>query len=46
MLSSLRLELLTPVISKDLPREADFAALDNLAAAIAQKHEEHNLIYP
>ncbi|MDO8578356.1 MAG: FprA family A-type flavoprotein [Dehalococcoidales bacterium] len=40
-LSSLKVELLTPVYCKGLPREADFKALDNLAAAIAQKHKEN-----
>ncbi len=40
-LSSLKVELLAPVICKGLPREADLKALDNLAAAIAQKHKEN-----
>jgi len=33
-----------PVMSKGLPKEADYAALDALAATIAQKHGECNLM--
>ena len=43
MLSNLKVEMLTPVISKGLPKEADFKALDSLADAIAAKHKELNL---
>lgn len=39
-LPGLKVELLPPVMCKGLPREADFKALDNLAAAIVQKHKE------
>ncbi len=42
MLPKLKVELLEPVLSEGFPREADFKALDNLAATIAQKHKEHN----
>ncbi len=42
MLPSLKVELLEPVFIKGLPKEADFKALDNLAATIAQKHKEHH----
>lgn len=44
LVSNLKVELLTPVLCKGYPREADFKALDNLAEAIAKKHKEHNLI--
>jgi flavorubredoxin len=40
---NLKVEILTPVICKGFPREADFQALDNLAATIAQKHKENKL---
>lgn len=39
MIPNLKVELLEPVIIKGLPREADFKALDNLAAIIAEKHK-------
>ena len=39
MVPNLKVELLEPVIIKGLPREADFKALDNLAAIIAEKHK-------
>ena len=42
MIPNLKVELLEPVISKGLPKEADFGALDSLADTIAQKHKEHN----
>jgi len=43
MIPNLKVEILEPVLSKGLPKEADFKALDNLADTIAQKHKEHNL---
>ncbi|MGB2799140.1 MAG: FprA family A-type flavoprotein [Dehalococcoidia bacterium] len=43
IIPNLKVELLEPVISKGVPKEADFRALDGLADAIAQKHKEHNL---
>ena len=42
MVSNLKVEILEPVLSKGFPREADFKALDNLAATIAEKHKERN----
>ncbi|MGB2853013.1 MAG: FprA family A-type flavoprotein [Dehalococcoidia bacterium] len=42
MIPNLKVELLEPVLSKGLPKEADFRALDSLADTIAQKHKEHN----
>ena len=41
MLPNLKTELLEPVLAKGFPREADFKALDNLAATIAAKHREN-----
>jgi len=40
MIPNLKAEVLEPVLSKGPPTEADFKALDNLSATIAQKHEE------
>jgi len=42
MIPNLKVEILEPVLSKGLPKEADFKALDNLATTIAEKHKEHN----
>ena len=42
MIPNLKVELLDPVLSKGFPKEADFRALDNLAATIAEKHKEHS----
>jgi len=44
IIPNLKVELLEPVLSKGLPKEADFKALDNLAATIAQKHKENGFI--
>ncbi|HEX75862.1 MAG TPA: FprA family A-type flavoprotein [Dehalococcoidia bacterium] len=41
MLPNLKIELLTPVLSKGFPKEEDFKALETLASTIAQKHKEH-----
>ncbi len=43
LLSNLKAEILEPVLCKGFPVEADFRALDNLAATIWEKHKEHNL---
>jgi len=43
MIPNLKVEILTPVLSKGFPKEADFKALDSLAATIAEKHKEHKL---
>jgi len=40
MIPNLKVEILEPVLSKGYPREADFRALDKLAATITQKHKE------
>jgi flavorubredoxin len=42
LIPNLKVELLGPVVCRGLPREADFKALDALAASIAQKHRENN----
>ncbi len=39
MISNLKVEILDPVVIKGYPRDEDFAALDKLAATIAEKHE-------
>jgi len=39
LIPSLKVELLEPVMCKGYPRKADFAALDRLAAEVAEKHE-------
>lgn len=39
MISSLKVEVLPPVIARGCPREADFKALENLANAIAERHK-------
>jgi flavorubredoxin len=40
MIPNLKVEIIPPVMCKGYPREADFKALDALAAAIAEKHKE------
>ncbi|MGA9350092.1 MAG: FprA family A-type flavoprotein [Anaerolineae bacterium] len=44
LIPDLKVEILEPVLCKGFPREADFRALDDLAAAIVAKHAEHNLV--
>jgi flavorubredoxin len=44
LIPNLQVEILDPVLCKGFPREADFKALDDLAATIAEKHKEHNFI--
>jgi len=43
LIPDFKVEILEPVLTKGLPGEADFKALDNLADTIARKHKEHNL---
>jgi len=43
LIPNLKVEILEPVLCKGFPKEADFGALENLAATIAEKHKEHNL---
>jgi len=40
MIPNLKVEVIEPVLSKGLPSEADFKALENLAETIATKHKE------
>jgi len=42
MIPNLKVEVLPPVLIKGLPKEADYKALDDLAATIASKHKENN----
>ena len=44
MIPNLKIEVIDPVLCKGVPSEGDFKALDELAAAIAEKHKEHNFI--
>ena len=44
MISSLRVELLSPVVIKGFPREEDFKALDKLAETVYNKHKENNIV--
>ncbi len=43
MIPNLKVEVIEPVLTKGLPSEADFKALENLAETIATKHKEHGL---
>ncbi|RZB31240.1 MAG: hypothetical protein SRB2_04765 [Desulfobacteraceae bacterium Eth-SRB2] len=42
MIPNLKVEVIAPVLCKGVPSEGDLKALDDLAAAIAEKHKEHN----
>jgi len=44
MLSTLKVELLEPVVIRGFPKEDDFKALDRLADEILNKHKEHDLM--
>ena len=44
MIPSLKVEILSPILCEGLPRNAEFQALDNLAAAIAEKHKENAFV--
>ncbi len=44
MIPNLKVEVLNPVLCKGVPSGDTFIALDGLAAAIAQKHKEHDFI--
>ena len=43
LIPNLKVEILDPVLCQGSPREAEFRALDRLAATIADKHAGHNL---
>jgi flavorubredoxin len=42
MIPNLKAEIIDPVLCKGVPSDKDLKALDDLAAAIAEKHKEHN----
>ncbi|MFC2031485.1 FprA family A-type flavoprotein [Chloroflexota bacterium] len=44
LIPNLEVEILDPVVVKGYPGDEDLEALDELAAMIAGKHKEHNLI--
>jgi flavorubredoxin len=44
LISNLKVEVFEPVLSRGLPKEAEFKALDGLATTISEKHKEHNFI--
>ena len=43
MIPNLKVEVLDPVLCKGVPAASDFQLIDQLAAAIARKHEENGL---
>jgi len=43
LIPDLKVEILSPVLCQGFPGEADFKALDDLAATIADKHREQNI---
>lgn len=43
MIPNLKVEVIDPVFCKGAPKKADLTALGNLAATIAQKHQENDL---
>jgi len=44
MIPNLKVEVLPPVLCKGLPGEADFKALEELAVAIADRHQDRGLV--
>ena len=44
LIPNLQVEILDLVLCKGFPKQGDFDALEHLAATIADKHKEHNLI--
>ena len=44
MIPNLKVEILEPVLTKGIPKEADYKALDELAATIAEKHKEYSFV--
>jgi flavorubredoxin len=44
LIPNLKVEILSPVLGKGYPKEAEFKALDDLAETILEKHREANLI--
>ena len=46
MIPNLKVEVIEPVLSKGLPEEGDFKALERLAETISSKHIEQGFNYP
>ena len=44
MIPNLKVEVIEPVLCKGAPSEKDFKALDDLAAAISEKHKAHHFV--
>ncbi|MCP4579711.1 MAG: FprA family A-type flavoprotein [Deltaproteobacteria bacterium] len=44
MIPNLKVEVIDPVLCKGVPTEQVFKALDDLAAAISEKHKENNFV--
>ena len=44
MIPNLKVEVIDPVLCKGVPAEKVFKALDDLAAAISEKHKENNFV--
>jgi len=44
MIPNLKVEIIDPVLCKGVPTEKVFKALDDLAAAISEKHKENNFV--
>jgi flavorubredoxin len=44
LIPNLKVEILSPVLCRGVPKQADFEALENLAATIDDKHKENHLI--
>jgi len=44
LLGNLKAEVIEPVVSKGLPKDEDFSALDELAEKIAEKHREIGIL--
>jgi flavorubredoxin len=43
LIPNLKVEILSPVLCRGIPQQADFEALEKLAATIADKHKENQL---
>ena len=44
MIPNLKVEVVDPVLCKGLPTKEVFAAIDKMAAAIAEKHQEQGFV--